>query len=100
MLEEGGIATVVIGSGIFRDWLAAMNLPRTVITHFPLGRPLGAPGDHETQQEVILTALNLLENATAGGSIVEISSRFQPRNRTVRAQVGQSSKNDGKKIVI
>jgi hypothetical protein len=83
MMEEGGIATVVIGSGIFRDRLAAMNLPRTVITHHPLGRPLGAPGDHKTQQEVILTALNLLENARAGGTIVEMPSRYHPQYRSV-----------------
>lgn len=75
-MEESGIATVVIGSGIFHDRLAAMKLPRTVITHFPMGRPLGAPGDFETQREVILSALDLLENTSEAGKLREISTRY------------------------
>lgn len=79
LMEESGIATVVIGSGIFHDRLAAMKLPRTVITHFPMGRPLGAPGDFETQREVILSALDLLENTNEGGIIRKIPARYYHR---------------------
>jgi len=78
-MEESGIATVVIGSGIFHDRLATLNLPRTVITQFPVGRPLGAPGDSNTQREVILSALNLLENSTEGGIIRKIPTRYHRR---------------------
>lgn len=79
MLEEGGIPSVVIASGIFRDSLEAMKLPRTVITSHPMGRPVGAPGDHVTQRQVILTALDMLESATKGGTIKEISLRYLPK---------------------
>lgn len=71
LLEEASIPTVVIGTRAFRDRLAAMRLPRTVITPHLLGRPLGAPGDVKTQRSVILSALDLLENAVSAGTIVD-----------------------------
>ena len=77
VLEEAGLATVVIGTGAFRDRLAAMQLPRTIITHNPMGRPLGAPKDRETQRKVILTALDLLESASQGGAIVDLPDSYR-----------------------
>ncbi|MBI5714038.1 MAG: hypothetical protein HZC38_11550 [Chloroflexi bacterium] len=77
MLEEAGLATVVIGTNAFRDRLAAMHLPRTVITRHPMGRPLGAPNDRETQRKVILGALELLESANRGGVIVDLPSSYR-----------------------
>jgi hypothetical protein len=53
LLEEGGIATVVVAIRAFRDRLKAMRLPRTVITPHPMGRPLGAPGDADRGRMVI-----------------------------------------------
>jgi len=79
LLEESGIATIVIGSSIFHDRLEAMRLPRTLLTHHPMGRPLGAPGDHATQRSVILAALDLLENAREGGQIVNFPTRYLPK---------------------
>jgi len=55
-----------------------MGLPRTVVTRNPMGRPLGAPGDGERQREVVMAALALLEDAVAGGSIVELESPYRP----------------------
>jgi hypothetical protein len=78
LLEESRIATVVIGSSIFRDRLEAMRLPRTLLTHHPMGRPLGAPGDHATQRSVLLAALDLLENAREGGRIVDFATQYLP----------------------
>ena len=77
MMEEGGIATVVIGSGIFRERLAAMRLPRTVLTHHPMGRPLGAPGNRARQRQVIATALDLLQTAGEGGTMVDLPGGYQ-----------------------
>ena len=68
-MEESGIATVVIASGVFSDRLRAMHLPRIVLTDFPMGRPLGAPNDSETQREVLLAALDMIDHAKQGGSI-------------------------------
>lgn len=75
-MEAGGIPTVVIGVKAFRDRLAAMRLPRTVITPHPMGRTLGAPGDRTKQREVIVTALKLLETATRGGTMVEFTEAY------------------------
>ena len=78
VLEEAGLATVVIGTNAFRDRLAAMRLPRTVITRHPMGRPLGAPNDRETQRKVILAALELLESARQSGVIVDLPGSYHP----------------------
>lgn len=68
-MEESGIATVVIASGVFGGRMKAMHLPRLVLTEFPMGRPLGAPNDSKTHREVLLAALDLIENAKESGSI-------------------------------
>lgn len=81
LLEEGGIATVVIAIRAFRDRLQAMRLPRLVITQHPMGRPLGAPGDVEGQHSVIRAALGLLESADHGGALVELEDTYQPGRR-------------------
>ena len=76
-MEAGGIPTVVIGIRTFRDRLTAMRLPRMVITPHPMGRTLGAPGDRETQKKAILAALDLLEQATNPGAIVDFPGRYR-----------------------
>jgi hypothetical protein len=76
LVEAGGIPTVVIGIRAFRNRLAAMRLPRTIITPHPLGRTLGAPGDHETQTRVIKAAFELLENAKTPGLIVDLPGKY------------------------
>jgi hypothetical protein len=77
-MEAGGIPTVVIGVRAFRDRLAAMRLPRTIITPYPMGRTLGAPGDREMQRKVILAALDLLENARDSETIIDFPGHYQP----------------------
>lgn len=72
LLEEAGIATVIIAVRAFRDQLEAMTLPRVILTPHLMGRPLGAPGDAIKQRATILAALDLLENAKRGGTIVEL----------------------------
>lgn len=77
LMEAGGIPTVVVGVKAFRDRLAAMRVPRAVITPHPMGRTLGAPGDHETQKKVILAALDLLVNATGPGTFVDFPNGYR-----------------------
>ncbi len=67
------MATVVIGVAAFRDRLAAMSLPRLVVTPQLMGRPVGAPNDKTRQREILLAALDLLENAQAGKTIVDLT---------------------------
>lgn len=76
-MEAGGIPTVVVGVKAFRDRLAAMRVPRVIITPHPMGRTLGAPGDVETQRKIILAALDLLENAAGPGAIVDFPDGYR-----------------------
>ncbi|MDH3604373.1 MAG: selenoprotein B, partial [Candidatus Tectomicrobia bacterium] len=58
-IEDEGIATT--GISLVRENTAAMRPPRFLWVSFPLGRPLGVPGDAAFQRRVILAALRLLE---------------------------------------
>ncbi len=59
VLEAAGIATVVLAA--MRSVAERMNLPRSLYCEFPLGRPLGVPGDAEFQQRVLRAAFDLLD---------------------------------------
>lgn len=69
-LEEAGIATTTIVVEAFRHRAEEMMVPRTLVTRFPMGRPLGAPNDVERHLDVIRAAFNLLDTATGPGTIV------------------------------
>lgn len=75
--EESGIATVGIFVRSFRHVPEQMTLPRTVVTRHPMGRPLGAPFDHQRHRKVTEAALDLLETAEGPGTIVELEDRFR-----------------------
>jgi len=68
MLEDRGIPTVAIGS--VRLHMEKTRGPRGLFVPFPLGRPLGEPGDAAFQRRVLLAALRLLER-TDGPVIIE-----------------------------
>ena len=76
--EEAGIPTVTVLVRSFRHVAEQMGLPRSVITRHPMGRPLGPVGDTATQQRVIAACLDLLEQSTSGGTIVELEEPFRP----------------------
>lgn len=58
VLEEAGIATV--GLSLVRGQAEKVKAPRFLHCEFPLGRPLGRPGEPEFQRDVIRRALALL----------------------------------------
>jgi D-proline reductase (dithiol) PrdB len=58
-LEAEGIMTT--GISLVRENAESLRPPRTLWVSFPLGRPLGKPGDPEFQHKVIQHALDLLE---------------------------------------
>ncbi|MBI3943032.1 MAG: hypothetical protein HY326_08465 [Chloroflexi bacterium] len=78
LLEEAGIATVIIGIRAFQHRMARMMLPRMVITPNLMGRPLGAPGDPKGQRATILAALDLLQSAKHASAIVELPEVYDP----------------------
>lgn len=69
-LEEAGIATTTIMVEAFRHRAEELMIPRTLVTRFPMGRPLGAPNDVERHLDVIRWSLDLLDTATEAGTIV------------------------------
>jgi hypothetical protein len=75
-MEAAGISTVIIAAHAFRDHLVKMTLPRVVTTPHPMGRPLGAPGDHQRQRDTILSALDLLESARQVGTMLDLPGSY------------------------
>jgi len=78
MLEERGIATVVIG--LVRSHMEKTRGPRGLWVPFPLGRPLGEPEDAVFQTRVLRAALALLER-TDGAPILEDFPEDAPGQR-------------------
>ena len=78
MFEESGLPTVVIGVAPHRDRMRAMHLPRTVVTPHPMGRPMGAPHDKARQTEVLIAALDLLNQAEEGNTVVDLPGSYRP----------------------
>ena len=58
-LESEGIQTT--GIALFREIAETMKPPRILWVSFPLGRPLGKPGDAAFQTDVIMHTLALLD---------------------------------------
>lgn len=69
MLEENGIATVVMGSA--KDIVEYVGVPRFLFSDFPLGNSAGRPNDQESQAFTLDLALKLLEAAPAGRTTVQ-----------------------------
>ena len=60
-LENHGIITLIIGSGI--DVVEHCAVPRYLHSDFPLGNPCGVPYDREMQFEIMYQGLKLIETA-------------------------------------
>jgi hypothetical protein len=62
VLEREGIATVTLVSRA-RIFPERMRPPRALFCDFPLGRPLGKPGDAAFQRQVLVHAFALLDSS-------------------------------------
>ena len=82
LLEENGIATVIIGSA--KDIVTHCGVPRFLFTDFPLGNPCGRPYDKTSQSAIISSALALLEDATDPGSVVQTSFVWDADRKSTR----------------
>ncbi len=69
VLEAAGIVTVVVGSA--RDIVEEVGAPRFLFSDFPLGSPLGAKGDSDTQKATLRLALDLATSAVAPRTTVQ-----------------------------
>ena len=61
MIEKTGIPTVCLS--LLREVSEKVKPPRTLFVPFPMGYPLGKPGDAAIQLAVIRAALKLLEES-------------------------------------
>ncbi len=74
-IEAAGIATVSLS--LAKDLTMAVGVPRTVFVKWPLGHPLGEPGNAAQQRTLIFDALHLLNTAQAPGMIAEPGYRWR-----------------------
>ncbi|MFN0030263.1 MAG: glycine reductase [Acidimicrobiales bacterium] len=73
-LEASGVATVVVGSA--RDIIEEIGVPRFLFVDFPLGYPMGRPGQPDQQRQICAQALDLLEGAWAPRTTVQASAEW------------------------
>ena len=62
---------MVVASGVYEVRLTSMRVPRLLLTPFMMGLPLGKPGDEDTHQKVVSTALSLFDRADGDQPMVE-----------------------------
>ncbi|MEZ5247362.1 MAG: hypothetical protein R2707_19905 [Acidimicrobiales bacterium] len=67
IIEAAGIATVTLAS--MRPVAEKIGAPRVLHGEFPLGRPLGRPGDPDFQHDVLARAFALLD--APSGPVIE-----------------------------
>ena len=78
VFEAAGIATIVLSS--VRPVAAKMAPPRALHCEFPLGRPLGKPGDAAFQQQVLAHAFALLD-APSGPVLVDFPEQIETEDQ-------------------
>ncbi|HEV7603197.1 MAG TPA: glycine reductase [Bradyrhizobium sp.] len=75
-LEEGGIATVVMGCA--KDIVEHAAVPRLLFSDFPLGNSAGKPHDPDSQAFTLELALRVLEAAPGPQTTVQSPLRWSP----------------------
>lgn len=73
-LEAAGISTVVMGTA--KDIVEHCGVPRFLFSDFPLGNPVGRPGDTESQRQTLDFALDLLASATGARTTMQSPLRW------------------------
>ena len=68
-VEAAGISTISIS--LSKEVTAKVNPPRAVYTGFPLGHPLGFPGQSSLQMRILGQTLRFLETIDSPGSLIE-----------------------------
>lgn len=76
--ERAGLVTVCVFIEAFAHYAEAMHLPRTLVVRHPMGRPIGPPGDVGRHDEVVATALRLVDEVTGPGTLVGLGGDYRP----------------------
>ncbi len=108
-LEAAGIPTVIAGSAL--DIVEHCGVPRFSFTDFPLGNPIGKPGDSAMQLANTQLALSMLHNATAPRTSAQtpfvwadnddwrsVYSRVDDSNREALARKGEARRKSRAKL--
>lgn len=61
-----------VSVSIVREITLALRPPRAVFLPWPLGHPLGRPGDRAQQRAVLLDMLEVLETAREAGALIDL----------------------------
>ena len=69
-MEKEGITTASLST--LPDFTRSVGAPRVAGILHPMGQPLGAPGDADTQREVLKAALRFLAEAKTPGEVVRM----------------------------
>lgn len=67
-MESVGIPTVIVAMQAFQSRIEAMSVSRLLLTHHPMGKPLGMPFDHDEHIRILREALQLLSDAEELGT--------------------------------
>ena len=70
VLERAGLTTVSLTSAI--DITERIRPPRAEFLNFPLGNPVGAPGDAEGQRRILRQVFSLAETVQQPGTVVTL----------------------------
>lgn len=73
-LEANGIPTVVLGSAL--DIVEHCGVARFAFVDFPLGNPCGKPYDRAMQRQIVATAVELFDSATAPNTTLRLPHRW------------------------
>jgi hypothetical protein len=74
-MEESGISTVCVT--FRRDIMELVKPPRVLFLKFSPGKPLGNPGDTETQRAIIEAGFKLLREDIDKMTIVDLPFRLR-----------------------
>ncbi len=87
-IEESGLPTVCIVN--MHDRAERVGMPRAVSVKFPRGATLGPPHQPDVHREVILDALDWLQNARQSDRYRELEHRWSQdaAHDDVKAQTG------------
>lgn len=59
---------MIIAMQAFQNRIEVMSVARLLLTHHLMGKPMGAPFDHDEHMRIISEALKLLEDAEGIGT--------------------------------
>ena len=69
-MEKAGLTTAALST--LPDFTRATGAPRVAGIVYPMGQPIGAPGDAAGQRDVLSAALRFLAEATTPGELARM----------------------------